>query len=63
MPPGFSLLSMKTREERDDLNKELFSFHAKFRGNIKKAVPAGFENETVSYFQLLQMANDSQMKK
>lgn len=54
---------MKKWKERDDLNKEMFGFHVKFRGNIQKPVPAGFENETVSYFQPLQMANDSPIKK
>lgn len=54
---------MKKCKERDDLNKELFSLHAKFRGNIQKPEPAGFANETVSYFQPLQMANDSPIKK
>lgn len=46
-----------------DLNKELLSFHTKFRGNIKKPALAGFQNTTASYSQLLQMANESQIKK
>ena len=53
----------KMCEEREDSNKELFIFHAEFRGTIKKPALAGLQNATVPYSQLLQMANDSQIKR
>ena len=40
-----------------------YGSHATFRRNIKELALSGFENKTVSYSQLLQMANDSQIKK
>lgn len=61
IPAGFLLWKMW--EERRDPNKELFIFHAVFRGNIKKSATAGLQNTTVPYSQLLQMANDSSIKK
>ena len=45
---------------RIKINKEVFSFQAKFRESIKEPVLAEFENETLSYLQLLQTANHSE---
>lgn len=56
-------MKKKMWEEKKDPNKELFIFHAEFEGNIKKPATAGLQNTTVPYSQLLQMANDSQIKK
>lgn len=46
----------------NELQKEVISFQAEFRGNTETRL-AGFKNKTVSRFQPLQTAKGSHSKK
>lgn len=52
----------KVLQERYELKIELVNFQAEFREDFSNPELDGWENETLSYFQPLQIAKNSQLR-